>query len=445
MLENYSIAKIIDVNKFNDVLKLFRVTAFVLRFINNVKKKIKKKEIVLKSHFTTIEMSEAKLLWLQDNQSQLKQSKNYLEIKNTLNLHEDDKLIRSYNRLKNVKTPFDNKAPITLDRNYKLTELLILYSNHKVLHRGVKQTLTEFRQQYWITRDRSCVEKVIQPFIICKKLNGRPYLYPQHSDTPEFRFDDITLFHSVGVDYLGPLMCLPVYDVKVKLYKVWVVIYTCDSTRAIILDVVHNYHSSTFINCFKRFKAKRGCPSTVISDNGKTFISEYTQTFVSNHFINWKFNVEKAPSWGGMWERLVSCVKRCIKKVVGNRTITYIELQTLVQDIELILNNRPIDVHYDDQEDILSPSHLIFGRQLPTTNMSTQNSYSDLNLSKRKKMLQTILNHFWSRWRRDYVTSLRQFQKSKQNKSVTQAIKKNGIVIIYDEKVHVTCRDWDEL
>ena len=50
-------------------------------------------------------------------------------------------------------------------------------------------------------------------------------------------------------------------------------------------------------------------------------------------------------------------------------------------------------------------------------------------------MLQTILNHFWSRWRREYVTSLRQFQKSKQNKSATQAIKKNDIVIIYDEKV----------
>ena len=33
VLENYSIAKIIDVNKFNDVLKLFRVTVFVLRFI----------------------------------------------------------------------------------------------------------------------------------------------------------------------------------------------------------------------------------------------------------------------------------------------------------------------------------------------------------------------------------------------------------------------------
>ena len=111
-------------------------------------------------------------------------------------------------------------------------------------------------------------------------------------------------------------------------------------------------------------------------------------------------------------------------------------MQTLVQGIELILNNRPIEVDYDDdQEDILSPNHLIFGRQLPTTNMSTQNRDSDLNLSKRKKMLQTILNHFWSRWRREYVTSLRQFQKSKQNKSATQEIRKNDIVIIYDEKV----------
>ena len=41
---------------------------------------------------------------------------------------------------------------------------------------------------------------------------------------------------------------------------------------------------------------------------------------------------------------------------------------------------------------------------------------SDLNLSKRKKMLQTILNHFCSRWRREYVTSLSEFQ-SKRNQS----------------------------
>ena len=65
-------------------------------------------------------MCEAKLLWLRDSKSQLKRGKNYLEIKNTLNLHEGDMLIRSYSRLKNARIPFDSKAPIMLDRNHKL-------------------------------------------------------------------------------------------------------------------------------------------------------------------------------------------------------------------------------------------------------------------------------------------------------------------------------------
>ena len=129
--------------------------------------------------------------------------------------------------MRNAKIPFDSKAPITLERNHKLTEILILYSHYKVLHRGVKQTLTKFRQQYWITRGKSCVKKV-RICIICKKLNDRPYLYRQHSrvipDIPGFCFDNVTSFHSVGVDYLGPLMCLPVNDVKVNLCKAWVVI-----------------------------------------------------------------------------------------------------------------------------------------------------------------------------------------------------------------------------
>ena len=73
----------------------------------------------MKSHVTTIELSEAKLLWLRDNQSQLKQSKNYLEIKKRPNLHEDDDmLILSYSRLKNAKTLFDSKAPIMLRSRY---------------------------------------------------------------------------------------------------------------------------------------------------------------------------------------------------------------------------------------------------------------------------------------------------------------------------------------
>ena len=71
----------------------------------------------------------------------------------------------------------------------------------------------------------------------------------------------------------------------------------------------------------------------MISDNGSVFCAEATQTFESNLRIDWKFNLEGVSWFGGIWERLVVSVKRCIKKVVGTKRITYIELQTLVNEI----------------------------------------------------------------------------------------------------------------
>lgn len=66
-------------------------------------------------------------------------------------------------------------------------------------------------------------------------------------------------------------------------------------------------------------------------------------SFAASLYINWKFNLDCAAWFGGSWERLVASVKRCIKKEVGVRTTTYVELQTLVSEIELIMNNRPVD------------------------------------------------------------------------------------------------------
>ena len=62
------------------------------------------------------------------------------------------------------------------------------------------------------------------------------------------------------------------------------------------------------------FISRRGYPSLIISDNGSVFKSDETETFISNKFIKWKFNLESDTWWVGMWERLVDSVKRCIKK-----------------------------------------------------------------------------------------------------------------------------------
>ena len=44
---NYGIQNLIDISRFNDYLKLLRVTAYVVRFVNNLKRKVEKQSLNL--------------------------------------------------------------------------------------------------------------------------------------------------------------------------------------------------------------------------------------------------------------------------------------------------------------------------------------------------------------------------------------------------------------
>ena len=130
----------------------------------------------------------------------------------------------------------------------------------------------EIRSQYWICKIRSFVKKLLSPCVVCKRLNARALQYPSHSDLPVLRFDSSNAFNSIGVDYLGPLFVLPVYGPKNKLYKDYIVLYTCTATRGLILEVTQNASANTFVNCLKRFIARRGCPSNVFTSEETVFL-----------------------------------------------------------------------------------------------------------------------------------------------------------------------------
>ena len=432
-----TIGNLIDLSRYNDYLKLLRITAYVLRYLNNLKIKRNHGSLVLKPYLNAGEINQAMKLWIEDNQRSFNND-DIAKVKYNLNLQKDGEgCIRSYSRLQNACIPHDAKAPIFINRTHRLAEILVSYYHLKVLHGGVKQTLTEMRSKYWIVRGRSFVKKVIRDCTTCKKINSRSYQYPNISQLPETRFSENFPFMSTGVDYLGPLYCLPIYGKDNDVHKAYVVLYTCTTTRAVILDVVSNATADNFLDSFKRFLARRGCPATVVSDPGSVFVADQTQKFAADRGITWKINLDGAAWFGGIWERLVASVKRCLKKIVGKKKLTFVELQTILYEIELVLNNRPIGVDFeDDQEDILTPNHLIFGRRLETDNDLNVDENLTVNncvLVKRKKMMDKMLTHFWNRWRKEYVTNLREQQRiSKQRYS--SAIKINDIVIIYEDK-----------
>ena len=73
------------------------------------------------------------------------------------------------------------------------------------------------------------------------------------------------------------------------------------------------------------------------SDNGKTFKaaakvidavvrSEDVQRHFAGVGVTWLFNIEIAPWWGGMLERLIRYTKHCLKKVIGKSKLDYDEL-----------------------------------------------------------------------------------------------------------------------
>jgi len=50
--------------------------------------------------------------------------------------------------------------------------------------------------------------------------------------------------------------------------------------------------------------------------------------------IQWRFNMSRAPWWGGFFERLIGIMKRNSSKVVGRSTLSFEELEEVLLDVE---------------------------------------------------------------------------------------------------------------
>ena len=127
------------------------------------------------------------------------------------------------------------------------------------------------------------MKKQLNGCIVCNKLYSRPLHYPSHSDLPND--DESKPFNSVGVDYLGPLLVLPVFLATNKMHKVHVALYTCAATRGIWLDIVEDLSAHSFVNSLRRFISDRGVPKLIVSDNGSAFTATETQSCVANKLI----------------------------------------------------------------------------------------------------------------------------------------------------------------
>ena len=227
-------------------------------------------------------------------------------------------------------------------------------------------------------------------------------------------------------------------------------LFTCAVSRAIHLDLVSDLAADTFLRCFKRFTARFGIPREIKSDNSATFklaaktlsvlfkLPEVT-AYLLSHRIKWSFNLERAPWWGGFFERLVRCVKRCLKKILGQSSVCYDELLTTLFEGEAILNSRPLTfVFSEDLEEPLTPSHLIYGKRVlscPTVDSDDVDValIQRDSLLHRLKHLNMLLDHFWSRWRKEYLLELRNAHRSSHQWQNGIDVCVGDVVVVHDD------------
>ena len=176
--------------------------------------------------------------------------------------------------------------------------------------------------------------------------------------------------------------------------------------------------------------------------------SRDVQSYISNTNIKWNFIVELAPWMGGFYERLVGLVKRSLRKTIGKKLLTLIQIQTLIKEIEAVVNSRPLTYVGDDLNSTiaLTPSHFLTLNPnigIPEIVEDNDNEYLPYESTTERilkvwKKGQNMLNNFWQIWRNEYLLSLRERTQSRlKSNRIQSSVKPNvGDVVIVKDNIH---------
>ena len=339
--------------------------------------------------------------------------------------------------------------PILLPKDSKLTTMIIDAVHRRLLHAGVRQTLTAMRGEFWFSSGRRKVASVLRGCFNCRKAFGETYALPLQPDLPDFRVVRDRPFKHVGIDFAGPFIVTE-GGIDIKAY---VLVVTCSTTRAVWLGDTQGLSAYEFLLALRRFVGRKGAPHTIVSDNAKTFqcchrklvaiyknkeVQAYLISERINWTIDWQFYCERAPWQGGFIERMVGLWKNVAKKVIGSAKMTYLEFATVIVEAERIINSRPITYDYSSLEEDapLTPSKLINGYDLtdipPMRSAQRQEipEVSGTSTLQRYWFLESVKTSMWNRWQKEYLTSLSERHINEARSKGVQAVPSVGEVVL---------------
>lgn len=428
-----------DCQEFQDIIKKFsklerlqRVTAYLFRAVTVNKNRIT-------GELKTEEFQRGFIYWIKVTQArafatEIAHLKNGKSLDDTklqflVPFIDGNNILRVGGRLQQSTEPYDTRHPILLPSTAHLVELIVDKEHRRLIHAGPQQIAASLHRMFWIPGLRSVIQKIIfkcnpcyrWKIQACKQLMG---------SLPVSRVNPSSIFHICGVDYAGPFQVRFGSRKSKHIYKSYVALFVCFTTKAVHLEWVDDLTTESFFATLRIFVARRGCPLHIHSDNGRNFVGAVAQlknfieskefkqnvnAYASQVGINWSFIKPHSPHMGGLWEAGVKSMKFHLRRCLTDSILNHQEARTVLAQIEAVLNSRPITSASSDSNDmeVLTPGHFLIGK--PLTAFPEPN-YNDIKSPRlRWHRMQQLVQGFWYRWRTEYLYSLQVRHKWSQS------------------------------
>lgn len=295
------------------------------------------------------------------------------------------------------------------------------------------------------------IKEVVKSCVTCCRSNPKPVGFLMGS-LPRSRITPCRPFYNCGVDYAGPILVREGTLRRSKMMKTYICIFVCFATRAAHIALAKDLTTQSFLNCLKRFCARRGKPAHIHSDNGLNFVgannyflelysllnqkehNNIVTSFLAEDQIKWHFIPARSPHMGGLWEAAVKSAKYHLRRVLGDSCLTYEELYTLLVKIEACLNSRPLTSMSTDINDYLplTPSHFLIGDSLLTLPDDNVRDAKTSRLNRCQHVTQ-MYQRFWCRWSKEYLGSLQ--VRNKWQQDLGCPLKVGSLVILVEDNM----------
>ncbi|XP_058817069.1 uncharacterized protein LOC131680368 [Topomyia yanbarensis] len=326
-------------------------------------------------------------------------------------------------RFRHASVSPNRKHPYILDPHHPLTKIVVTHYHRKLFHAGQQLLISAMRERFWPVYTRNLVRQVIHECVACFRV--RPKDQDQiMADLPAERVTPCSPFQRVGVDYCGPFSVVYPHR-RCRPVKCFVAVYICLTTKAIHLEIAADLTTQAFLASLKRFSARRGKPELIMCDNAKNFVGakreldELRKLFHNQQFqntvakeaaddrIEFRFIPARSPNFGGLWESAVKSFKTLFKRTIGLHTLVYDEMQTVLIQIEAILNSRPLTPVSNDPDDFeaLTPGHFLIQRPLMAIPEPDLGEIPENRLSAWQKA-QRFTQVLWKKWSTQYLSNL---------------------------------------